>query len=203
MDSPIILKVIEQMNSLPPNLQEQVLEFVIALRGTHSQHFAPNTQNSASDAWDVIESLIGTVEAPPDWASEHDHYLYGTPKRGETTPSETEQIDRVTFAMHVRQELEAIELDIDHPAAFDVFAADAKFYKPESNIDNRDRLHRILDGSEEIGESDVQSVLYALKQHWRRRRSNRASEFIRVRRFMKQLMKNSQHYSAPSIEGDK
>jgi hypothetical protein len=21
------------------------------------------------------------VEMPPDWASEHDHYLYGTPKR--------------------------------------------------------------------------------------------------------------------------
>ncbi|MFB0547166.1 MAG: hypothetical protein ACETWB_09665 [Anaerolineae bacterium] len=32
-------------------------------------------------AWDVLESLAGTVEAPPDWAQEHDHYLYGTPKR--------------------------------------------------------------------------------------------------------------------------
>jgi hypothetical protein len=33
------------------------------------------------DAWDVLESLIGTVNAPPDWSREHDHYLYGTPKR--------------------------------------------------------------------------------------------------------------------------
>ncbi|MGQ9625696.1 MAG: hypothetical protein ACUVV0_02170 [Anaerolineae bacterium] len=33
------------------------------------------------DAWDVLESLAGTVEAPEDWAKEHDHYLYGTPKR--------------------------------------------------------------------------------------------------------------------------
>jgi hypothetical protein len=34
-----------------------------------------------ASAWDVMESLIGSVDAPEDWASEHDHYLYGTPKR--------------------------------------------------------------------------------------------------------------------------
>ena len=33
------------------------------------------------DAWDVLEAFSGTVEAPSDWASEHDHYLYNTPKR--------------------------------------------------------------------------------------------------------------------------
>jgi hypothetical protein len=30
------------------------------------------------DAVAVLEQLIGTVEGPPDWAAEHDHYLYGT-----------------------------------------------------------------------------------------------------------------------------
>jgi hypothetical protein len=35
------------------------------------------------DAWDVLEALTGAVEAPEDWAGEHDHYLYGTPKSGE------------------------------------------------------------------------------------------------------------------------
>jgi hypothetical protein len=30
------------------------------------------------DAWDVLEKMAATVEAPPDWSSEHDHYLYGT-----------------------------------------------------------------------------------------------------------------------------
>jgi hypothetical protein len=34
-----------------------------------------------SGVWDVIESLVGTVDAPVDWSIEHDHYLYGTPKR--------------------------------------------------------------------------------------------------------------------------
>ena len=33
------------------------------------------------DAWGVLESLSGTIEAPADWAAEHDHYLYGTAKR--------------------------------------------------------------------------------------------------------------------------
>jgi len=31
--------------------------------------------------WDLLEQAAGTVEMPSDWASEHDHYLYGTPKR--------------------------------------------------------------------------------------------------------------------------
>jgi hypothetical protein len=33
------------------------------------------------DVWDLLESLSGTLDAPADWASEHDHYLYGAPKR--------------------------------------------------------------------------------------------------------------------------
>jgi len=32
-------------------------------------------------AWDVLAGLVGTVEGPANWASEVDHYLYGTPKR--------------------------------------------------------------------------------------------------------------------------
>lgn len=39
--------------------------------------------SGTGDAWDVLEALAGSVEAPPDWALEHDHYLLGGPKRGE------------------------------------------------------------------------------------------------------------------------
>ncbi len=35
------------------------------------------------NAWDVLAGLVGTVEGPADWASEIDHYLYGTPKRSQ------------------------------------------------------------------------------------------------------------------------
>lgn len=40
-------------------------------------------QPRKATAWDILEDMIGSVDAPPDWASEHDHYLYGAPKRGE------------------------------------------------------------------------------------------------------------------------
>lgn len=40
----------------------------------------PLPQNGI-DAWGVLETLTGSVEAPADWAAEHDNYLYGTPKQ--------------------------------------------------------------------------------------------------------------------------
>ena len=40
-------------------------------------------QTADADAFAVLEALTGSIEAPEDWAAEHDHYLYGTPKRGE------------------------------------------------------------------------------------------------------------------------
>ena len=72
MSHQIITKVIEEMNDLPDDLQQQVLEFVETLRQQHL--------NSSGDAWDVLESLTGNVEAPADWSAEHDHYLYGIPR---------------------------------------------------------------------------------------------------------------------------
>lgn len=76
MSSFLITKVIEEMNELPDNLQQQVLEFVETLRQQHRQ--------TAGNAWDVLESLTGTVEAPADWSAKHDHYLYGTPKHSDS-----------------------------------------------------------------------------------------------------------------------
>lgn len=41
-----------------------------------------DTPKSASgDAWDLLDSLTGTLEGPEDWSSQTDHYLYGTPKQ--------------------------------------------------------------------------------------------------------------------------
>jgi hypothetical protein len=76
MNRPIITKLIEEMNELPDGLQQQVLEFVETLRQQHLQTFG--------NAWDVLESIAGTVEAPVDWSAQHEHYLYGTPKYPET-----------------------------------------------------------------------------------------------------------------------
>jgi hypothetical protein len=76
MSNPIITKIVEQVHDLPNDLQQQVLTFISTLRQEHLQE--------SGNAWDVLESLTGTIEAPADWSAEHDHYLYGTPKRQET-----------------------------------------------------------------------------------------------------------------------
>ena len=36
-------------------------------------------EEQEEDAWSVLEAMAGTVEAPQDWASEHDHFLYNSP----------------------------------------------------------------------------------------------------------------------------
>jgi len=35
------------------------------------------------DAWSVLRSLAGSYDGPSDWSTEHDHYIYGSPKRGD------------------------------------------------------------------------------------------------------------------------
>lgn len=38
-------------------------------------------ETTTKNAWDLLEEMEGSYAAPEDWSSEHDHYLYGTPKR--------------------------------------------------------------------------------------------------------------------------
>src|SRR6266511_3431705 len=40
----------------------------------------PPDVDSEDDAWAVLGRLIGTIDSPEDWSSEHDHYLYNTPR---------------------------------------------------------------------------------------------------------------------------
>ncbi|HYN44451.1 MAG TPA: antitoxin AF2212-like protein [Candidatus Limnocylindrales bacterium] len=36
--------------------------------------------------WNILEEFSGKIEGPKDWSREHDHYLYGVPKRGKKNP---------------------------------------------------------------------------------------------------------------------
>jgi hypothetical protein len=36
---------------------------------------------ASTNTWDILDAMTGTVQGPTDWAKEHDHYLYNTPKR--------------------------------------------------------------------------------------------------------------------------
>ncbi|MEM8639953.1 MAG: hypothetical protein AAGG51_14230 [Cyanobacteria bacterium P01_G01_bin.54] len=66
-------QILHELDTLPADLQQQVLQFIQALR--QQQTNSPQTGN----AWDTLAALTGTVEAPADWSSHHDHYLYHTP----------------------------------------------------------------------------------------------------------------------------
>lgn len=43
----------------------------------------PEKSETTKNGWDILEEMIGTIDAPADWSKEHDHYLYGSPKRYE------------------------------------------------------------------------------------------------------------------------
>jgi hypothetical protein len=52
-------------------------------------HLVPADDSGAEEnesAWDVLERLEGSVEAPADWSVEHDHYLYGSQKVSKARP---------------------------------------------------------------------------------------------------------------------
>jgi Protein of unknown function DUF104. len=62
------------------------------LRPKNATELKPNTsyflqieeqpaEQQAKSVWEILDEIVGTVEAPEDWSEEHDHYLYGTPKR--------------------------------------------------------------------------------------------------------------------------
>jgi hypothetical protein len=79
---------------ISPELQRRLQEEA-SLRGLSADDYARmvlegklTTQHTVpknGDAWAVLESMKGTVEGPADLASELDHYLYGTPKRVESS----------------------------------------------------------------------------------------------------------------------
>lgn len=54
----------------------------------HSAVGRPDGQDSGqvidlASVFQKIEDECGLVDGPPDWSAEHDHYLYGTPKRSD------------------------------------------------------------------------------------------------------------------------
>jgi hypothetical protein len=52
--------------------------------GSGSDSLRTVPEGDGSRAWAVLRSMTGNLEAPTDWSQELDHYLYGTPKRGES-----------------------------------------------------------------------------------------------------------------------
>ena len=77
-------KAIQAIEALPADATLD--EIVSTVRGIELEIPAeaaaePEFVIPEGNLWDLLEHFAGTVEMPADWSSEHDHYLYGTPKR--------------------------------------------------------------------------------------------------------------------------
>jgi len=43
----------------------------------------PRQTNGSLDVFERLEAEGGLIDGPADWAAEHDHYLYGAPKKSD------------------------------------------------------------------------------------------------------------------------
>jgi len=73
-------QVLEEIKTLAPEELRQV-ELAVQSQLERPIASAPDAVTVENNAWSVLDSLIGCVDAPSDWAEEHDHYISGTPKR--------------------------------------------------------------------------------------------------------------------------
>ena len=63
----------------PPELEVNG-KYLVTINETSAE------DSETGDAWDLLEQATGSLQCPADWSSEHDHYLYGSPKRHSSIP---------------------------------------------------------------------------------------------------------------------
>lgn len=71
--------IVERLRALDPEKQKRVLDFVERIEQQKSR--------PAKTLWDAIQDIVKDVpdevweRLPTDGSGQHDHYLYGSPKR--------------------------------------------------------------------------------------------------------------------------
>jgi hypothetical protein len=84
------LREFEDLLKLPPEDRLRLANWLIDSAtnskpgGSTSDSRRTVPDENGSRAWDVLRSMTGTLDGPADWSQELDHYLYDTPKRGES-----------------------------------------------------------------------------------------------------------------------
>jgi hypothetical protein len=79
MSSRIEEAIVEKLRALDAEEQKQVLDFVERIERQKSQ--------PAKTLWDAIQDIVKDVpdevweRLPTDGSEQHDHYLYGSPKK--------------------------------------------------------------------------------------------------------------------------
>lgn len=76
--------ILEKIQALPDNKQQEVLALVDEML---KENHEPPPRENVRPIWEIITELSAQIpleewaKLPTDGAEQHDHYLYGSPKR--------------------------------------------------------------------------------------------------------------------------
>lgn len=79
--------VINTLRKLPPEKQQELLDFAEPLHQQSAARVEESTAAPRKSIWEKIEERVKQVpdevceRVPEDGAEQHDHYLYGAPKK--------------------------------------------------------------------------------------------------------------------------
>ncbi|MBR8826791.1 MAG: hypothetical protein DSM107014_02630 [Gomphosphaeria aponina SAG 52.96 = DSM 107014] len=89
-------KAIDQLLQLSESEQREIAQRILItienkkiaaknndVNGSFSANELDKEIVAKKNAWDILEELAGTIEAPQDWSQNHAHYLYGSPKQSQ------------------------------------------------------------------------------------------------------------------------
>ena len=79
--------ILKKLQALPDGKQHEVLALVESLLEKEQTAPAESTRRPISEIFEELSSQIPLeewAELPQDGAEQHDHYLYGSPKRSNT-----------------------------------------------------------------------------------------------------------------------
>jgi hypothetical protein len=83
METPILNELKERLSKLTPDDQKEVLKFLESIEA----EAASASGSGLAGLWNEIDEIVSAVpedawsDVPTDGAANHDHYLYGSPKR--------------------------------------------------------------------------------------------------------------------------
>jgi hypothetical protein len=76
--------ILEKLQALPDNKQQEVLALVDEML---KQNHEPRSRENVRPIWEIIEEISSQAppgtwdDVPTDGSVNHDHYLYGAPKK--------------------------------------------------------------------------------------------------------------------------
>jgi hypothetical protein len=82
-------KLIEEIEQTPDIIIEEVLNFLLFTKSKYQEKTTQNNAQNNRSIWELFEETAENIpdevlqQLPTDGAAQHDHYLYGTPKREE------------------------------------------------------------------------------------------------------------------------